>query len=489
MSLLDTLLGEVRAIGKWLGLDPARPLPNKVRIAHAPMKIHQTSSLAEGSLLISSDLLQYANHLLRKEAMSLFIPPRADDVPQVHDIAWAYSGAPRTIWERVRVPAPHPFNYDPITMFSVLSRRSRKKVIEGMMLIMRASRTLDLDIYLGALNRFFARELRFTDTDRKVIRELSLNPYATHKYLMERTGVSGASISKSIKKLRRLGYIFGPENVILERIGLKTLVVSFPNIRRYREAFWRFPFTYDQLVPVSREGKVYAYLVFPSSGFNDLLKLSEFGFEIGVVKVTRQRLNCEPPEDAIGAMMRAYLIPRRGEGSVSLSPGKLDLRLSRADLEILNHILREGKVSSSKLAGRGMKSAKHRLSRLREAGLIASYYLLGLPRGMEVTLFKVDAREREVRRLAYTLGAVASSVVHYVESKKPFALALSISPREVKSDLIKGLSFIYGEKLITAQEVFEIPTQWYLPTELWDEEDQVFRWEEPLEKLMVELYK
>jgi len=486
MRLLETLLDEVRRIGRWLGIDPARPLPEEVVIAEAPAEVHATSSLAEGALLISEDLAEHVNHILRKEAMSLFIPPESDEVPQVHDLAWAYSAAPSVIWDRVRVRPPPPFtNYDPIGLFSSLGTRGRERVIHDMILVLRAARTISLDLYLAALNMFFERELRLTEAERRIIRVLSTNPYASTKEIRERAGVSEASVSRSLRRLRRLGYIFGPENVLLGNLGLITLVVAFPNLREYREAFWRFPFTYTQLIPISRTGTVYAYLVFPRAGLRDLLELEDLGFEVGSVRRTAQRFNHEPPPKVIGEMCRAYL-----GGSPAMQvriPEGAGIRLSGADVEILNQVLREGRASSGQLSRMGIRSAKQRLSRLREAGLIATYYMVGLPRGMETVLIRMDLPPEEVDRLVVTLAAASSSLVNHVEGRSSYCLAVSMVPREVRGDMIRCLGLIYGERVAQVQDVFGVLPQWQLPVRLWDERDQTFRWEEPLEELMKEL--
>ncbi len=489
MSLLSVFLGEVRHIEEWLGVSAARPLPNEVVISDTPPSIHTTSSLTEdGVLLISRELMEYSDHLLRKEALSLFIPPEADEVPQVHDLAWVYSDIPKDVWRKVRAEPPHPFtNYDPMTLFSVLGRRGKDKVIRDLVLVLRASRRLPLDIYIATLNRFFEREFRLTEAERKLIRVISVNPYVSTREMKEAAKISEASISRSLRRLRRLGYIFGPENVVLGKLGLTTLVATFPNEKRLREAFWRFPFTYTQMIPVDSRGTVYAYLVFPVPGIKDLLRLEEAGVGFGLVKRTAQRFNFTPPRDVIREMAKAHI----GGGYLVQSPpvegSPSGVKLTKTDIEVLNHIMREGKVSSTQLSELGIRSAKLRLNKLRSAGIIGNYYMVGLPRGMETLLFVLDVPEEEVGRLASTLSAASSALVNYVEGSSSYCIAISMTPREIKSDIIKGMSLIYGDRLARFQEVFEILPQWYLPTHLWDERTQVFRWEEPIESLLAEL--
>jgi len=46
---------------------------------------------------------------------------------------------------------------------------------------------------------FFERELRLTEAERRIIRVLSTNPYASTKEIRERAGVSEASVSRSLE--------------------------------------------------------------------------------------------------------------------------------------------------------------------------------------------------------------------------------------------------------------------------------------------------
>jgi len=149
----------------------------------------------------------------------------------VHDLAWAYSGVPGEVWETVRVRAPRPFdNYDPVTLFSFLTPGSKSRVIRDALLYVKASASrgqLTLPLYLYALNRFFGRELKLTDVEKRIIEVLSTNPYANTKEIKEKARVSEASISRSLRKLRAMGYIFGPENVKLWKLGLTTVIAPF----------------------------------------------------------------------------------------------------------------------------------------------------------------------------------------------------------------------------------------------------------------------
>ncbi len=492
MGHLDRLLREISNIRRTFGIEPERPIPVSVEITDAPPSIHAKSSLSDdGRLLLSSELAHHEDVILRKEAFSLFIPPRADEVPQVHDLAWAYSEAPEELWDSIRERPPRPFDsYNPVALFSLLTSSSKFRVIRDALLYVRASASrgqLTLPLFLYLLNRFFGREIRLTDAERRIIEVLSANPYANTREIKEKAGVSEASISRSLRKLRAMGYIFGPENVKLWKLGLTTMIASFPNCRRFREAFWRFPFTYTQVIPVSGEGRVHAYLVVPRSSLGDLLRIQKVGVELGIVRRTVQRFNFTPPRNPMTVMVRAYLGSEATGHFTPFEPEPPPIRLSRGDIRVLNHIMREGRATSSSLRRRGIRSAKQRLGKLRSSGIIGSYYMVELPMGYEVVLFRLSCSHEEADRLASTLSAVTTVTVNYVEGRRRYCLALAFSPRELKSDLIRGIRAIYGDEVELAEDVMDVHPLWLLPEELWDEGRQTFRWEEPLEELLMAL--
>ena len=492
MDYLDKLLSEVLSIRETFGVEPERGIPTSVEVKDLPATIHTTSSFGiDGKLLLSSELLKYADFLIKKEAFSLFIPPEADSVPQVHDLAWAYSGAPEGVWKSLRIKAPRPFtNYDPILLFSLIPREAKLRVIGESLLYVKASTKrgeFTLEGYIYLLNKFLASELKLTEVDRKIIEVLSSNPYANVKLIKRETGVSEASISRSIRKLKTAGCIFGPENVKLWKLGLITILASYPNKRNFRDAFWKFPYTYTQLIPVSGGERVHAYLVTPGSSIVGLERLKKFGIEIGIIKRTVQRFNFNHPSDPMDAMVRAYLRSRTSEEVRSTQPSRPPVKLTRKDIAVLNQVMREGRVSSALLSRAGIKSAKQRLGKLRSSGIIGNYYVVGLPLGYEITLFRLACPHSEAERLASTLASVTTAVVHYVEGKSRYCLALAFSQKELKSDLLRGIRVIYGDEVEQAGEVMNLQSLWLIPEELWDESKQAFSWEEPLEELMCRL--
>lgn len=487
MDLLEYLLLEVEAVREFLGVEPARPLPSSIEVVEKPISIHSTSSLRGRILKISAELIKLGRRALKKEALSLFIPPEADSVPQVHDIAWVYSGLPRELWMTASKPPPRHFsNYDPYYLFSHLRRAARERAIRDILLAVRAAAErgwLDFPSYVAILYRVTSRSFRLTDSDRRILRALSRDPYASAKEIGRAAEVSEATVSRSTRKLRRLGLLFGPENVNIWKLNLTALVASYPNVRRYREAFWEFPFTYTQFVPVSGSGDVHAYLVVPSDAAGHLAELSDFGVEVGVAKAAVQKFNLDPPTNAFSAMVRAYQRSAPAALPSSVEASRPPLRLSRTDLRILNHVLREGQATESALKRMGIKSAKLRLSRLRRADLIRRYYMLGHPAGHETVLIRVFAPLEELSRLVETLASAATTIGHYVEGRGSYCLAVATVRGDLESDLVRGVRAIYGDSLELATGVLTANPLWLLPVELWDEEEQRFDYRGAVEDL------
>ncbi len=492
MDYIDRLIEEVQEIENLFNLKPARPMPREVSVVNAPPTIHRLSSLENDILLISRVLSERIPHILRKEAFSLFIPQEADSVPQVHDLAWIYSGTPLEIWERIRVKPSHPFtNYDPNILLSLFRTRGRIAIMKNLLLLVRASSRrghLTLPLYLAMINRLLSERVKLTDSDLRVMEALSANPYANTKWIKERTGVSEPSISRSFSKLRKMNCIFGPENVSLWNLGLTTVIASFPNAKRYREAFWNFPFTYTQLIPLSGRIEVYAYISFPYSGLNSLRVLRKVGVGYGVVKGTFQGINLRPPGDVMEVMARAQEAPPRTKGSFSLDIRKPPIRLSKDDLRILNQVLRDGRVSSTKLSKMGIRSAKQKLSKLRSSGLLRNYYMVNFPRGMSIILMGFDCSPEEMGGIAATLMKASSVLMNYIEGEEGgYCLAISILPHKLRSEFIVGVKAIFGDELQVIGEVFDVHPLWLLPIELWDRRASTFRWESPLRNLISRL--
>ncbi len=186
-------------------------------------------------------------------------------------------------------------------------------------------------------------------------------------------------------------------------------------------------------------------------------------------------------------MVRAYFSSEASDLFTPVEPEPPPIRLSKRDIRVLNHIMREGRATSSSLRRKGIRSAKQRLGKLRSSGIIGNYYMVELPMGYEVVLFRLSCTSKEAERLASTLSSVTTTAVNNVEGRRSYCLALTFSTRELKSDLVRGIRAIYGDEVELAEDVMDIHPAWLLPEELWDEGRQTFRWEGSLEELLITL--
>ncbi len=477
MDLLESLLEEVRRIEGFLQVKPARELPEAVELVRLGPEIHATSSLRGRRLLLSEQLESILDKVVRKEALSLFIPREADAVPQVHDLSWIYAEVEASIWKPLR---PQGFaNYDPVRLLSMVS--SPRNVIREVLLLLRCSSHLSFPLYFAILRRAVGRELELTRAERSIVSFLSLNPYAEPREIREALKISDATISRSMRKLRDLELLFGPENVDLWKLDLTVVVADFPNRRKYEDAFWDFPYTYTQMIPISGSSRIHAYLVVPSGALTGLKRLSKYGVKVGVVKRTLQRLNYEG--GSLSSMVRAYVnsVPSSPPSRVHVT--RPPIRLAKEDIRVLNVVMRDGRVSERSLRGE-VRSAKRRLDKLREANIIRRYYMLGSPLGFSTFLVRVRCDPSEMNRLTEALGSLSTVVTHYVEGEDRYCIAVALAKSEAISDIFFGIKAIYGDELEFAEEVFDIHNLWLLPEDLWSEERQTFNWERPLEELI-----
>ncbi|MDW8035245.1 MAG: hypothetical protein RMI85_02165, partial [Candidatus Korarchaeum sp.] len=133
-------------------------------------------------LLLSRSLDKILDKVIKKEALSLFIPKEADSVPQVHDLSWVYAGVDDSIWKPLRRDPPGIFgNYDPTRLLRILDENSLKAVIREVLLLLRCSAVrgqLSFPIYFAMLRRAVGRELKMTEAERRIIELLSADPYA-----------------------------------------------------------------------------------------------------------------------------------------------------------------------------------------------------------------------------------------------------------------------------------------------------------------------
>ncbi len=494
MDLLSELKREIRRATKLLDLAVKRDVPSEIEFSQLPSG--RCVERRGERLLLSESKRGWLKHVLSKEALVSLMVPEVDEVPQVHDLAWVYSGAPKEVWLTCRVPPEGPFHdYDPYELLSLLPKRERLRALGTLVRILNVAAkrgTLEFPMYLALLNRVVSLNIGFSESDRKLVRIISENPAVTSDH-MKRMCMGGSAISRSVRKLRTLGMLFGPENVDHWRLGLSTLVVTFPDRRECRRAFWRFPYTYNMFIPISTEVDVHTYLSYPSKGMNDLLSLKELGLDIALVKETSLMLNLDPPGDLFEAVGSALALSGESgdepgmEGSSFPGASSPPVRVDRTDIRILNMVLEKGRVSASMLSEEGIHGAKTRLRKLRDSYIVRNYYFIGFPRGVEKTIVKVRRGIVDMAFLSKVLGSSGSAVIQHLEGESSYLIGILMVEPRVKGDLFRILRAIYGDDLIVAEDFIDVEPGWRFPVELWDEESQTFLWKDPLDMLRREL--
>ena len=490
MDLIRELRAKIRDVSESTGLKIRRPVPREVKFVDEVPGGGCTGYDGD-VLLLAEEVAPWLPQVLKKEAVVLHTVPRVDEVPQVHDVAWYYSGAPKRLWLRCRVPPEGPFHdYDPYDLLSLVRREELDEVIGQLLRAVNSSAergSLDFETYVALLNRIAGMMVRVTESDVRIMEIISRNPSVTDKEIRSE-GITGATLSRSLKKLRALGMIFGPENVNNWKLGLTTLLIKFPNRRECKRAFWRFPYTYSVYIPVSSKADVRAYLSYPYQGLDALKDVMEERVTIYLVRDAAFGLSLDAerrPYDIVESLSRPQ--PRWGRDlSIRVERPKVDL--DRSDLRVLNLVLEYGRVTYSLLRKEKIPDPKKRLSRLRREGYILRTYFHGIPKGMEKLMLMVEASHDEMMSFHSFLSSAGSVLTHYLESDDFKGLfSLLVTRPEMRGDLIWIVKSVYGDRLILAEDFLDISPGWRLPIDLWDEESGTFAWEEPLKRLEEDL--
>ncbi len=495
-SLKKEFLVSVRRASEELGVSPVRPIPEKLILEDFPIQRgYRAGALWRGKTLVLSSNLDSKRLLaaLKREAFSLLIPADLDKIQVIYDLAWAYSGADLGWWKectRVIWDPRFPLYDAP----EVLSSLPRKKLIEVMRRILHlvrllwgAGRKINLELYLSIFNEAagLLEPVRLSKVQTGVVEELAKNPYLSQRELAARLGFSRSAISKALSKLTSLGILSGPENVVLERIGLAGILTIIVDREGMEESLAEFPFTYRILRPISRRSPSLGVLMFPSEGLPRLrsvlapwrVKLSR----ILAFTLTFKRSSFEPAKDTGNALKKLKEVTRFG----ILGEREFEVpRLTKNDLEIVNYVLKKGRVSVSDVRRMGIPSAESRLRRLRELGIIRKFYSIGGFRlGRPVSLM-INCDQNDFPRVSAALGALSTSVAFWVEGDFKGVWAVLLTSVEDISKLTQATKLVFGENLVDIVPLADFsPSYWTLPVDLWDEKNNRFRYEVALEEL------
>ncbi len=486
MDLIRELHARIEDFSERTGLSVRRPIPKEVRVVDE-VPGGGCTSLDGEVLWVAGSMTKWLPQVLGKEAVILHTVPAVDDVPQVHDLAWYYSGVPKELWTICRVPPEGPFHdYDPYELLSLLPRGQLDGVVGNLLRIINSAAergSLYFETYVALLNRIAGMMVRITESDLRVMEIISKNPLITDKEIRD-MGITGATLTRSLRKLRTLGMLFGPENVDHWKLGLTTLLIAFPNTRECRKAFWRFPYTYSVYIPVSSGANVRAYLSYPYQGLDALREVLGERISVYLVKDAAFGLSLDEGRRPFEAVKELFRQPHRSERDLSIRVERPAARLDRNDLRVLNLVLKYGRVSHRLLKKEKIPDPKKRLSRLRKEGYIVRIYFHGIPKGMEKLLLMVKAPHEEMIPYHSFLRSVGSVVTHYLEGDGfRGLLSLLVTRPEIRDDLVWAMRSVYGDQLVLAEDFLDISPGWRLPIDLWDEDSGTFIWDDPLHRL------
>ncbi len=495
MYLLERLLSEVKKASSVMGVEPLRPPPRAVKWEDFDLMPGYRYGVAiygdemKISSKLSKDLVEV---ILRREAFIHLLPREEEKLPQIIDLAWAYSDPPEDLWRRCFSPPKFSMfqNYEPFRIFSVLSRRRRREVLRSVLLAVRslsAQGTLDFPAYHYLIKRMSAPFFKPTPAENKILKVIKKDPYAARDKLRIETGLSPASISRSLNRLRDMGFISGPANVDLSKLGLLTLVITFPNRKDLREAFMVFPFTYRIFEPLSSKVEAHAFLLIPREALRYVKSLENLG--LGVFQVIKQKfvLNLSPPKNPMELLLKAFQEEYEdAESKVGVSWPRR--RLSRTDLRILNIALLKGEVKPSLLKELGISSPRYKLRKLRDEGILSHFYTLGVPPSGDDLLMRAELEESRFRGLVEAIGRVSTIIAAYIRGSRWEGFMGCLIPKDhLRGRLIRGLKLLLGDRVTLLEDAIDYLGEWTIPVHLWDEEKQRFLWEEDLNLLLTRI--
>ncbi len=483
-----------------LGLSPIRPIPEIIELEDFPVgKGYRAGALNRGRSLILSSRLdeKKLSVVLKREAFNLFIPGNLDDLGLIYDLSWAYSGAEVSWWRECTevVWDPRFPLYNAPETLSPLPRRALLNVLRRILQLVRnlnnVGRHLSREEYLSIFSEMVGllEPIKLSKVQRKVIQELARSPYLNQKELARRIGFTRSAVSKSLSKLASLGILSGPENVILERIGLAGLLAVIPDLPGMERAFARFPFTYRILRPISRGLPSFVMLIFPSEGLTHLRRALD-GEKVRLARMVRLTFSYKGapfnPDADVGRAVKLL-----SEGVEFKIRGKREPeipKLSRYDLMIVNQVLRRGRVSVSTVRAMGIPSAESRLRRLRELGIIRRLYAIGGFRLGRPISALIKSEQRDFPKISAALGAISTSLSYYVEGDINGTWGILLTSERDVLKVMQSLKIVFGSELAGAIPLLDFsPSYWSIPVELWDEGRNRFRYEQALEQLLSSL--
>ena len=487
---LKTLfLEEVERASNLMNMKPVRPLPESVVLVSLPIEKGYRSGVqyVGGEMRVSSELEERrVRQVLRREALLTLYPRELDSLPETIDLAWAYSRADRSWWSactRRRADPPFP-DYDAPKIFSSVDDIEVENVVRAVLHALKMRILLFGEVDFRSYHEILLAAAgaleppRLTGSERAVLEALGRDPYLDRAGLKMVTGLSAASISRALKRLRGLRMIEGPQQVVYGRIGLRSALVEVPPSKSaLTRELLRFPFTYSAFLPLEPSAPAYFVLLFPTSHLTQLKAVLSDSASLSLIKrhalsTGFRRLDIRGAlEGLASAYDRGPKRSRRPEPVRKPVP-----RISRQDIELMNLVAAEGRVSISMASSAGIRSAEDRLRRLKEEKVIMEFYTIGGWGLGEPIAVKLDLPESEYLRAFKSLSALGSAVVTYVEGDFTGVWGVVFVDPSSAVAVARALRLAFGDRLAGLSLSTSVPSSsWRIPVELWDEEAQRFR--------------
>ena len=482
-DVLTMFREELVRVSRLMRADPTRDMPEEVRVEPIPINLGYRCGVKEEEdvLIISSLLGPKIGKVVRREAFRLLIPTSfLEEVEEVNDLAWAYSGAEERWWRACsrRAVIPGLPKYDAPRLLGALSREDLLHTLRSVLHTVRMMETAgvepSLEAYYRALLIFISgRPPSLTKSEKRVMRVLFRRPSARLVEVARAASSSPSTASRAVKKLVEGDVIMGPLQVNLSALGLDVVVCEVRD-RSLLRRLASLPLTYSIIEPVSSLAPAFAVLMVPREGLSRAASTLR-GLGLSVSRVVRRgvfvRLDPRGKDEIADRLSLGYLSARDSERpSISVER----CRLTRDDLRILSEIYERGRISKTTAESIGPSRIRRRLKNLRNRGLVfRSYSPSGRGLG-EPFVIQVEADEKEYMRILTAVAAVSSTFLMYLSGDFTgvWGLAYFMSGGVLCSRI---LSLVFGERLRLMEPIMTAySSQWGIPWEFWDEEGQRF---------------
>ncbi len=491
-DLTDIFREEVKKIGKELGENPIRRIPKRVILADVKVEMNIRSGVREegGDLLISNSLSRdKVSTVIKREAFILFLPEV--DFPHIYDLAWAYANSDPAWWAEctLEVNIPTMPRYLAPEIFQSYGKEGRSQIVRSItksilfMYRQRPDRKIRLKDYLLLVTiarrypsiRLSKRELQVLKSLVHVVRsgDAKLENLARH------TGLSLASISRAVRDLISKGIVHGPYVIYPPRIGLATYLMELVEPSEEEiEFIENFPFTYTAYI--TTRNLYYISFLIPFKYEGIFSKIRGKGMRLGRAEgfsFDLHSLDPIEPEQVLELMVKGYTSQPDTplEWRDFYRPRKPPTKLDGKDMLALSIINIQGKASRSYLRRIGVPNAAERFAKYRRYGIVVKgYFPTGVGLG-EAFLVRFNAPYRDFLRIRAALAKVSSLVMFYTDGELHGITSIILVNEKIMGTVMKSLQMLFSDAIERMEHlVIAGPSNWQLPVDLWNEEEQTF---------------